>query len=142
MCEECKRRVTGEKRPAEKKGVRAVKLPRKGEINFAPASVDAEQTASSKQILIEATRKPTDTRNPEEIEQHMLITFSDRRRLVSAKVLVADLKREYPILFSELGLKADFKVVNGFELEPRFLEQLGKYCEKLEGILMKRKRNQ
>lgn len=49
-----------------------------------------------------------------------------------------DLKREYPILFSEQGILTDF---TGFELESRFLERMQLCAEKLkeEGMLRKRK---
>lgn len=50
-----------------------------------------------------------------------MLTFSDLRRLVSTKILVSDLKVEYPILFTEFGIKTDFKMMNGFELEPHYL---------------------
>lgn len=42
------------KRPADKGGVKTLKLQRRGEINFAPhSSIDLEQTSSSKQILLD-----------------------------------------------------------------------------------------
>lgn len=140
MCEESKRRSTGKKRSAGTGGVKSVKLPRRGEINFAPQPiVDLEQTSSSKQILLDEALKTNEMKNNQAIEEHMIITFSDRRNLVSTKILVSELKKEYPILFSEVGIKTDFKMINGFELEPRFLYQLGKCCDKIkeEGVLMK-----
>lgn len=105
--------------------VKVVRLPRRGEINFTlDENVPAEKISASKQFLAEQSRMLVTERDSEAIAEHLDITFSHRRSLVSVNTLVKDIILDYPMFFTEQALFHDFNFINGFDIESRFLERL------------------
>lgn len=96
---------------------------------------------ASKQFLAEEHKKPVTDRNFDAISEHLNVTFSHRHLLVSENTLVQDIILEYPIFFSEQALLHDFGLINGFNMEIRFLERLQLCAQKIieEGFSQKKK---
>ena len=73
---------------------------RRGALNWEPPYPEGEDEASMKRHK-EALENEWRRRNPDErkIEQGMILTFPERRRLMNQQVPIAEVKGEYPSLF-------------------------------------------
>lgn len=127
------------KRPGDKNPAKNCKKPKRAEVNYLPPHPQGETTESLEKIRQELLEDVKKKNNDKMIVPKMAQTFSCRRLEVVTDSPAADVfKERWPALFTENGLKEEFRRITTIPLEETFMLKLDSYTPELFSVLGKK----
>lgn len=127
------------KRPGETNPAKNCKKPKRAEVNYLPPHPQGETTESLEKIRLELLEDVKKKNNDRVIYPKMAQTFSYRRlEVVTGSPAADDFKERWPALFTEAGIKEEFRRITTIPLEQTFMLNLDSYTPKLLSVLGKK----
>lgn len=118
--------------------------PKKGELNWSPDHIPGETTETvklHKNLLKNEANKSEASQDKSKISSLMSLTYSFRREQINNKILIADLKNEYPTFFQMTYQFEEFKRLTAISIKDVFYEEVGNQGPELYQLFKKKKKS-
>nr|XP_023669586.1 uncharacterized protein LOC111844913 isoform X1 [Paramormyrops kingsleyae]XP_023669587.1 uncharacterized protein LOC111844913 isoform X1 [Paramormyrops kingsleyae] len=127
------------KRPGDTNPAKNCKKPKRAEVNYLPPHPQGETTENLEKIRLELLEDIKKKNNYGVIYPKMAQTFSYRRlEVVTGSPAADEFKERWPALFTEAGIKEEFRRITTIPLEQTFMFNLDSYTPKLLSVLEKK----